>query len=46
LTKANLPHVKELTRAEILFYDPLNVDVRFQTRLDRLAVEELLRGDR
>ncbi len=34
--------VKELVDNEVLFYDPIGKDVRFQTRLDERAVRELL----
>ncbi len=33
--------VKELAEKEILFYDPINRVVKFQTRLDELAAKEL-----
>ena len=35
--------VERLVQKEILFYDPINVVVRFQTRLDELAARELLK---
>ena len=35
--------VERLVQKEILFYDPINVSVRFQTRLDELAAMELLK---
>jgi len=38
--------VKELTKREILFYDPIKRDVRFQTKLDELAAREILKGQR
>ena len=39
--KINL--VKELAEKEILFYDPINRTVRFQTRLDERAAQEILK---
>ena len=35
--------VERLVQKEILFYDPINVVVRFQTRLDELAAKEILK---
>jgi len=42
--KINL--VKELAEKEILFYDPINRTVRFQTRLDERAAQEILGVER
>jgi len=41
-TKENIKTIKDLMQEEILFYDPINVSVRFQTRLDELAAREIL----
>jgi len=40
--KRNIKIIKDLVEKEILFYDPINVNVRFQTRLDELAAREIL----
>lgn len=44
LTKENISIIKLLAQEEILFYDPINVNVRFQTRLDELAAKEMLKS--
>ena len=41
-TKENIKTIKDLMQEEILFYDPINVSVRFQTKLDELAAKEIL----
>ena len=41
-TKENIKTIKDLVQEEILFYDPINVSVKFQTRLDELAAKEIL----
>ena len=35
--------VKRLVERELLFYDPINVNVRFQTKLDEIAAKEVLK---
>ncbi len=40
--KRNIKIIKDLVEKEILFYDPINVNVRFQTRLDKIAAKEIL----
>ena len=42
----NIELVKELVEKEILFMDPINAVVRFQTKLDELAAKEILKGQR
>ena len=37
--------MKRLVEREILFYDPLNRKVKFQTRLDKIAAKELLNAE-
>jgi len=43
LCKEDYIMVKELVENEILFYDPINDVVRFQTKLDERAARELLK---
>ena len=42
LSKENISVVRDLVEAEILFYDPINMVVKFQTKLDERAARELL----
>jgi len=41
-TQEELIELRRLFKEEILFYDPINRTIRFQTRLDKFAVEEIL----
>ena len=40
--REELIELRRLFKEEILFYDPINRTIRFQTRLDKLAAEDLL----
>ena len=42
-TKTTINTIKDMVQKEILFYDPIAVSVRFQTRLDELAAKEILK---
>ncbi len=42
LSRDNIAEVKRLVEKEILFYDPISGEVRFQGKLDERAVRELL----
>ena len=42
LSRNSIKAVKELVKSEVLFYDPLKGNVRFQTKLDERAARELL----
>ena len=46
LSRENLGVVRDLVEAEVLFYDPVNIVVKFQTKLDERAAEEILEMDR
>jgi len=41
--KENIKTIKDLVQDEILFYDPINIKVCFQTKLDELAAREILK---
>ncbi len=41
-SEEGLKEIRRLVEAEILFYDPLRREIRFQTKLDERAVRELL----
>ena len=36
--------IERLIKEEILFYDPINIKIRFQTRLDEIAAKEFFKG--
>ena len=41
-TQEELVELRKLFEAEILFYDPINRIIKFQTRLDEIAAKEIL----